>query len=220
MHRMTIQIETLKAVVSATDVRARAFAAAGRRDSAVASYDTLFRTLLTLLGADDAGGAPRGWRKVARRIADTRQQLSLDALTPARLGALEVRAVALSCLPDLITLDSLATIHETIRAAIAVGAPWYNSGNAAACAAAYWATLNTLIETPARGDFYGYADAMRQLRTLAEAPALSNPATPIAPLGAARVDAFAWKLRRCFDATLALRDVATRTPVAAGPLLP
>lgn len=190
------RLAALKTAVLAAGETARDLAARGRMESAEVAYHTLLVTLNELLRGEES---LRGWQRVAALLAALDSRLPLDALAASRAGELQIRAQAMLDLPDLTVLASIEDIHDTIAAAIAVGAPRYNVGDIAGCCIIYWATLHTILAAPATRGFPGHARALAQLRPVAEAE------IPPRPLDAGAIDRYAWVLRHAFDATLAIK---------------
>jgi hypothetical protein len=190
------RLAALKAAVFVASERARDLAARGRMESAEVAYHTLLVTLHALLHGEES---LRGWQRVAALLADLDTRLPLDALAASHTGELQIRVQAMLDLPDLTALAGMDGIHDTIAAAITVGAPRYNAGDIIGCCTAYWATLHTILAAPAARGFPGHARALAQLRPVAEAE------IPPLPLDAGGVDRYAWVLRHAFDATLAIK---------------
>jgi hypothetical protein len=190
------RLAALKGAVLAAGETARDLAARGRTESAEIAYHTLLITLHALLHGEES---LRGWQRVAALLADLDTRLPLDALAASRAGELQIRAQAMLDLPDLTTLAGMDGIHDTIAAAITVGAPRYNAGDIAGCCIIYWATLHTILAAPATRGFPGHARALAQLRPVAEAE------MPPLPLDAGGIDRYAWVLRHAFDVTLAIK---------------
>lgn len=190
------RLAALKGAVLAAGETARDLAARGRIESAEVAYHTLLVTLHELVRGEETS---RGWQRVAALLADLDTRQPLDALAASRASELRIRGQAMLDLPDLIALASMDDIHDTIAAAIAVGAPRYNSADIAGCCIIYWVTLHTILAAPATRGFPGHARALAQLRPVAEAE------MPPLPLDAGGIDRYAWVLRHAFDATLAIK---------------
>lgn len=190
---MGIEITALKNAVADADTYARTLQGQGRLEAAEVVYETLLRTLHTLL---DAGEEPRGALRVAHLVTQTRRRLMLDALEVARAGELQLRAGALLYLPEQAALNSLEDIHTIIAAAINVGAPRYNAGDVRGCCAVYWITIHALVTIPAARGVPGHARTIGLLRPLTEG------APPVVPLDTLGIDDLAWTYRNALDAVL------------------
>ena len=191
-----MQIAALKAAVLETDARARAFLAQSRLDAAECSYETLLLVVNALLEPEMT--TARGWQRAALLVTNTGQRILIDALAPSRMTALQLRAAALRELPDVMTVGSIADVHQVLNAAIRVGAPRYNAGDIRGCAIVYWSTAQALLAATALRGFPGYARALGQLRAVIE-----SDVSPL-PLDSQGIDELAWSLRRAFDAILAM----------------
>src|SRR5690348_11597887 len=127
------RLAALKAAVFVASERARDLAARGRMESAEVAYHTLLVTLRALLHGEES---LRGWQRVAALLADLDTRLPLDALAASHTGELQIRVQAMLDLPDLTALAGMDGIHDTIAAAITVGAPRYNAGDIIGCCTA------------------------------------------------------------------------------------
>ncbi|MBF6592342.1 MAG: hypothetical protein IVW57_17665 [Ktedonobacterales bacterium] len=192
---MEVRLAAFKAAFDGVYHRAQALAAAGRIEAAEAAAETALRVAHALLG-DETETQPVGWLRVARLITDIERPLIVDALGVSRAGQCLARLAIALDLPEVASLGNREEIGAVIGAAIAVGAPRYNSGDVRGCCAIYWATLQTLLAAPIFRGISGYARAIAPMKALAELP------PPALPFDEAGIDAFAWELRHAFDATL------------------
>lgn len=193
---MTLQIAVLRESCAEAAAKAAELEYATRADAAADSLAADLRALhaQTL----DAEALGLGWLRVAHLLTTIERRLALDTLDTTQLGQLQTRLNALLDLPEIATVDSLGEIHDAIVAAIQTGAPRYNAGDIRGCCTIYWATGNALLYArPLRG-FAGYARALAPLRQVLEGE------VPPQPMDPARVDAYAWAMRRAFDAALAV----------------
>jgi hypothetical protein len=193
---MSIEIAALKAAVVEADARARVWLSEGRLDAVEGGYETLLATLNALLGADEE--RLRGWQRAALVLTDLRRRLTVDALAAGRGPELQMRTSALLDLPDLLSVASIGDIHDTLGAAINIGAPRYNSGDVRGCSRLYWVTIQSVLSAPATRGFAGHARAQGVLRAVVEGE------VPSLPLDAAGMDALAWSLRHAMDTTLTI----------------
>ena len=190
----------LSAVKRATgDIRSRVTSLEkfGRSSVAETALETGLLALFAILDEEDE--APRGWLRAAL-LAFGAAPTALDALAPTRLTQLQVRLQAIDALPDVMAVDSLRQMQDFVLGAINAGVLRYNAGDVPGCCAIYWAVATTLLACPASRGFPGYARAMGYLRSALEFEKRANG------FDSEAANAYAWNLRRAFDAVLALQN--------------
>jgi hypothetical protein len=193
---MTLQIAALRETCADSAIQAAELEYAGRLDAAADTLEARLRTLHTQTLDAEAQGL--GWLRIVHLLTSFERRISLDALDATRLGLLQVRVNTLLDLPEIATLDALSELQEAIVAAIQIGAPRYNAGDVRGCCTIYWATANALLCARVTRGFAGYARALAPLRQVHEAE------VPTTSLDATGIDAYAWAMRRAFDAALAV----------------
>jgi hypothetical protein len=166
----------------------------GARD-ALLIEETLLQSFSPLIGAlssDVASG------RALCSLFDLITPLPLDALAWDDYPLVTVRLSGAVMVPDLVTLDSLEQIRQAIDAAIAIGAPTYNNGDARACATLYWVTALTLTQAPTARGFAGQMRALKPLRQAVEEP------LPFIGRDVQGINDFAWRMRQALDAARGL----------------
>jgi hypothetical protein len=192
---MSLRLAALKAACD--QVYRRAYEALTSGTPAVAEATAETALIMTaLLLRDDAEVNALGWQRAASQLTNLRQRIVLDGLGTTRAMLLLVRLAGILDLPDIAGIESTDEIQQTIRAAIAVGAPRYNAGDIRGCCGIYWATQHTLLGAPVLRGIPGYSRTIAPMRELAER------AIPPLPLSDDGIDALAWDLRRAFDEAL------------------
>jgi hypothetical protein len=197
---MTLQIAALREACAETAIQAAELEYAGRVDTAADTLEAHLRTLYTQTLDADAQGL--GWLRVAHLLATVERRIALDMLDGTRLGQLQLRLNTLLDLPEIATVDSLNDIHEAIVAAVQIGSPRYNAGDVRGCCTVYWATGNALLYARVTRGFAGYTRALAPLRQVHEAE------VPVALLDPTGTDAYAWAMRRAFDAAQSMLAVS------------
>jgi len=191
---VSVQLATIQTIVTEAEMRAEALAAERLPYALAPVYETALSGIHTFVTAE--GIASSGWLRVVTQLTNMRQRLLIDALGAAPLEQLRIRIRCLLDLPEIETIDALEDIHSAITAAVAVGAPRYNSGDVQGCCTVYWATMQTLLQAPVLRGFAGYARAVARLKDVIEVE------PPTAPFDSQGSDDFAWGLRYAFDEAL------------------
>jgi hypothetical protein len=167
-------------------------------DARLATYDLALTAIRLILAESEQ---PRAWERVALTLTDRRARLAVDALDALPVEQARRRLALLAELPDITGFASYQDIVEVIGETISVGAKRYNSGDIRGCAALYWMVIRLICETPATRGFSGYARLQSHFKPLADSEAYAGT------MSHTEADAWAWELRRAFDAMLRIATI-------------
>lgn len=136
------------------------------------------------------------WIRAMRKIIDLTQPLPCDTFAIEVMPLSAIRLEMLNNIPAIESIERPEHIDETIRMAIASGAPIYNRGDALRCTLLYWTVAQTLVSAPLTRGFAGQSRIINGLRKAVDAQPVR------ASTRAGTIDNYAWALRHALDSSL------------------